>query len=730
MLLFRILQVILILCFFFKGYSQFQANYWYFGNFNGIQFTNGYSECLTNGKLKTPEGCATISDSLGNLLFYTNGKVLYGKNHQLINNQLVGNPEATQSSIFIPYPTQEDTVLLFVNGAFGNGGLHYYLLSSSQQNIIAGPFLLYQPTCEKITAVHQPNYRDFWLLTHEWNSNQFVCFSITNQGISNPMITAVGSVHSGTSVIASGTMKFSLQGNQVACAIPYLNLVERFDFQNGVLSNPRSKFIRNPYGVSFSPNGQILYATGYYFATGGAMVNEVFQWNIQNQILTVGSWTCPLFTPEIIIGDISNAMDGKMYIAKKDAQSLAVVENPNQNGITCNFLLNGLPTPNYLVQFGLPNFVQSYLVPPLLNFQIPPTACVSDTVNICAYSQLQGNYEWYIDNQTLATTSQCLNYTFTIPGEHVITLKQQGYQVSKKIQIYTKPQNPFSQNTIYACKGEVVYLDAQNNGANYFWSNGMSNPIIPVNRSGNYNVKVYYGSGKCPEIFSVQVVFVDTPQYDFNDTLICDLNSITLQNPFVDAQAIWNGNLYSDTFTVTQNGTYTVKLVRLGVCEWSDTFQIKISPPWIRTLPTKVSFCPIKEHLELDAGKAFHYLWNTNDTTQKIIIQEPGKYQVLKTDINGCSTYEEVEVTNACNLLFMPNVFTPNQDGKNESLKPISGEPMDYEMFIFNSSGELIYQGLEWDGSQSPEGTYIVLVQGKWQNGKSFNEVYSVMLIR
>lgn len=726
----RILQSLLFLGLFFQGYSQFQANYWYFGNFNGLQFTNGFAEHVTNGRLKTEEGCATISDSLGNLLFYTNGQNLYGKNHQLISNQLIGNPDAAQSSIFVPFPTQEDTLYLFVNGAFGNGGLHYYLLSASQQTILNGPYLLYQPTCEKITAVHQNNQKDFWLLTHEWNSDKFVCYSITQQGISNPIITFIGTVHTGTSVIASGTMKFSLQGNQVACAIPYLNLVERFDFQNGILSNYRTKSIRNPYGVSFSPDGQILYATGYYFAQGGALVNEVFQWNHQNQLITIGSWTSPLFTPEIWIGDISNAIDGKMYVAKKDAQALAVIEKPNLNGTACNFLLNGLPTTNYLVQYGLPNFVQSYLLVPNLNFQIPPSVCATDTFTICATSNLQGNFEWYINNQTFITSNNCISYSFVQPGDYTITLTQQGYKVSKTIKVYGKPQNPFSQNILYACKEEIVTLDAQNPGASYFWSNGFSSQSIQVNRSGRYNVKIYYGDGQCPELFFVNLVFIDTPKHNFPDTLVCDLPLITFTNPFNDAQAIWNGNFISDTFTIAQNGIYTVKFIRSSICEWVDTFQVTISPPWIRIMPFDTTFCPTKGSIELDAGNSQNYLWSTNETSRKILVKEPGIFSVLRTDANGCSTFEEITVRNECNLLYMPNAFTPNQDGKNETLKPITGEPMDYEMFIYNNTGKLVFQGIEWGGESFPEGVYMVLVKGKWANGKTIQEVYNVLLIR
>ena len=54
-------------------FGQNQANNWYFGQNAGINFSNGIPVALDDGVLNTPEGCSTISDSNGNLLFYTDG---------------------------------------------------------------------------------------------------------------------------------------------------------------------------------------------------------------------------------------------------------------------------------------------------------------------------------------------------------------------------------------------------------------------------------------------------------------------------------------------------------------------------------------------------------------------------------------------------------------------------------------------------------------------------------
>ncbi|MCX6351856.1 MAG: hypothetical protein NTX03_08330, partial [Bacteroidetes bacterium] len=59
----------------FQSYAQKQGNIWYFGWNAGVDFNSGKPVTLTNGALFTKEGCATISDTNGKLLFYTDGVI-------------------------------------------------------------------------------------------------------------------------------------------------------------------------------------------------------------------------------------------------------------------------------------------------------------------------------------------------------------------------------------------------------------------------------------------------------------------------------------------------------------------------------------------------------------------------------------------------------------------------------------------------------------------------------
>lgn len=96
-------------------YAQREAGIWYFGYEAGINFNSGSPVALTNGKLRTKEGCATISDANGKLLFYTDGSTVYNANHQTMPNGtgLLGHSSSTQSAIIVPNPSNPSIYYIF-----------------------------------------------------------------------------------------------------------------------------------------------------------------------------------------------------------------------------------------------------------------------------------------------------------------------------------------------------------------------------------------------------------------------------------------------------------------------------------------------------------------------------------------------------------------------------------------------------------------------------------------
>src|SRR5690606_27683009 len=78
---------LILLLFTFNSFAQKEANNWYFGLFAGIQFQNdGSVIAVDDGAMSTNEGCSSISDENGNLLFYTDGRTVWDRNHIIMPN--------------------------------------------------------------------------------------------------------------------------------------------------------------------------------------------------------------------------------------------------------------------------------------------------------------------------------------------------------------------------------------------------------------------------------------------------------------------------------------------------------------------------------------------------------------------------------------------------------------------------------------------------------------------
>ena len=97
--------------------AQNEAANWYFGENAGIQFdgSGNLLGSVNDGQLITREGCTTISDTDGNLLFYTDGRLVYDRTHQLMPNGtgLFGDPSSTQSALVVPKPGSDTIYFIF-----------------------------------------------------------------------------------------------------------------------------------------------------------------------------------------------------------------------------------------------------------------------------------------------------------------------------------------------------------------------------------------------------------------------------------------------------------------------------------------------------------------------------------------------------------------------------------------------------------------------------------------
>src|SRR6056300_1001629 len=264
-------------------FGQAEASNWYFGENAGIEFNifTGAVSALDDGELFTREGCASISNSNGELLFYTDGTTVYNAKHQVMPNgqNLLGDESSTQSAIVVPKPNDPNIYYIFTVGSNQtNTGLNYSVVDMSSDSglgeVTKKNINLLSQCAEKISAVAKDcETRSIWIVTlssangffgNPPSLNTFYAYEVSPTGINSSPVKSTLPVDFTDS---RGYLKLSPSGLKLACASVHSSGLYLFDFNSdsGIVSNPQPLSINNPndkpYGLEFSPDSNLLYVT-------------------------------------------------------------------------------------------------------------------------------------------------------------------------------------------------------------------------------------------------------------------------------------------------------------------------------------------------------------------------------------------------------------------------------------------------------------------------------------
>lgn len=341
--------------------------------------------------MNTFEGCASISDEYGTLLFYTNGSTVWDGLHTPQISGLSGNSSSTQSAIIVPNPANSNQYYIFTADGVtgGNNNLACTLidiLGWSQSAVALPSSVGFSPT-EKVTALQDKNCKDFWVITllqgrAEQNSAMglgwFRVLKVDSSGVSHLATTAIPN----TIVNDVGYLKCSPDGTKIAFAnwtTPGSIHVFPINNATGIINvgamttynvpNPLPVSMTNPapnnnhsraaYGLEFSPDSQLLYYTvlGASSGTGNAARGYLFQvdLNLNSQQLIA---THNNAGGRYALGALQLGINGIIYMAQDGEASLGAISNPNVVGTGCNPLFSQIALPpGSTCLMGLPNLL-------------------------------------------------------------------------------------------------------------------------------------------------------------------------------------------------------------------------------------------------------------------------------------------------------------------------------------------------------------------------------------
>ena len=636
-------------------FAQKEGNVWYFGYYAGLDFNSGVPVALTDGALSNKEGCASICDNNGVILFYTNGILIWNKNHQVMPNGsgLLGGNSSTQSAIIAKKPNSSTLYYVFtVAEEVGSSGLRYSIidmsLSSGLGDVTSSKNIaIVTPTCEKITAIKHKNNTDYWVVTRLFNSNAFHAYLLSSSGLAtSPVVSSVGTVISGPTRNSIGYLKASQDGKRLVVANDYINYFELFDFDNatGVVSNTMTfqGFANSsgPYGMEFSPNNNILYVSPEITPS------TVYQYN-----LLAGSVTA-IENSKTAIGGGSGrggalqlAPDQKIYHSRTADTYLSVINNPNTLGTSCDYVVNGVYLKGKNTSFGLPTFYNSITLDSDFTFS---QICFGDSTSFKVTSTVFDSVKWNfgdIYNAENTSTDLLPKHLYSDTGRYEVALITFYEGLSDTaidfVNIYPLPVVFLGKDTTL-CQGETLVLNVTKANATYVWQDNSTDSTFTVTQQGSYWVEVTVDN--CSAVDVIQVNYNPLPYVDLgNDTTFCQGDKWTLDATTLNATYLWQDYSSNPTFEVSKQGNYWVQLI---VNNCSATFDIHISynPLPKIDLGTDSVLCK-GEVLILNAGTLnASYIWQDNSTNSTFKVTKDGTYWVEVT-VNNCSSTDVIDIS-------------------------------------------------------------------------------------
>jgi gliding motility-associated-like protein len=241
------------------------------------------------------------------------------------------------------------------------------------------------------------------------------------------------------------------------------------------------------------------------------------------------------------------------------------------------------------------------------------------------------------------------------------------------------------------CEDESTELSA---GVSVVWSTGVTAPSITVSEAGTYSYVITVGNCSADDSMTL---FTDAlPVFDLGAAVsVCPGDSVVFTIPF---SGQWSTGEVGNSIEVTEEGIYGVSVAN-GACIATDAVQvIALSDP-IADLGPDLVYC-LDDIVTLSAVDPANetFLWNTGEETATIPVTLAGEYSVEV--FNACgSARDTIQVEfEECNVyVYIPNSFTPNNDGINDAWRPVTLNVERYEVWIYDRWGTEVFYTNDMD---------------------------------
>jgi len=703
-----------------------RENVWAVGGNVGVDF-NGTVPVAIQTSMSALEGSATVCDKNGALLFYTNGIMVWDRNHNLMPNGTFIMPSlsyfssitiattTSQGAVIVPMPDSASKYYIF--SLADTGTLYYSVVDMDLNNgtgdIVPGRKSIQLDTdlTEHMTAV-AGDHCNVWLLTISLGGGDSLkAYSIDASGIDPiPVTSVLNTDYLGVRPRvdwSAGYMDVSPDRHKLAIAFVRRRYYPIYDSEGGAFLfdfNPGSGMASNKttlfppdsnyycYGASFSPGSSKLYiarATPDYTS-----IYALYQFDVSLPD-SAGIVQSGVLIKDSLNGNgtVKRGPDGNNYVKNVALGGINgwtscfdVINDPDNYGAACNYATNAIAFPLAAPFFffgypttwlGMPNVVAEMLHPDSVHVYGPAVLCFGDSALLEPAEHAGSSYVWN-DNST------AISRYVTAPGIYWVKYKKDCVMFTDSFIVTYSALPGMTVHTRAACNGlpagNAWITVPDEDSYSYAWSDAQEHLLSQASTlqdvpAGNYSVLVGNSQG-CDTTLFFAIDNVDLSQDLGADTVVCKDDPINI---------------------------------------------------------------PLHAAIPADAVAA----WSTGSSDADIIVHDTGTYWVSVTR-SPCVSSDSIRISMLfcdCNI-YMPNAFSPNGDGKNDVFLPViePGCPVArYAFSIYNRWGQQVFSSTDpsrgWDGMYQGHpagvGTYFFQLDVTGgTKGVSFYKKGDVTLIR
>lgn len=403
-------------------------------------------------------------------------------------------------------------------------------------------------------------------------------------------------------------------------------------------------------------------------------------------------------------------------------------------------------------------------------YQNTNNACIGDNlqlnVNVASGFYSNPAYQWQFNNGTGWTNIPFANSTnysinnaqssdsgmyrlLVAEAANINSPNCRAISPVMNVNIY-RPQALQLQSNAPVCEATplIIYTTAQ--ALQYNWSNAATAftinndslvlPAATVADAGTYNLQVITNGG-CSSNSSITIAVQPNPFQKLtpDNTVLCDAGILTVDaQQTAPASYLWNDGSTDPQRIINTTGTYRL-FTSNGVCSRVDSFTITRNFTPTVSLGNDTALC-FSEQLVLNATHplAENYLWSNNTTDSSIVVTTPGIYSVAVSNFCGTVTDDVfIDFRDCADMIFVPNIFTPNGDGLNDVLRAKAYFQIDsFELRIYDRWGRQVFLSNTitrgWDGTinnqKATPGQYVWTLTYK-RNNKLYSQKGTVLLV-